>query len=149
MAQYRSYRDGELPDIQSFSVKELVGPLLPLVLVDAPLARTVFSWLFEALYKDSDTANGSDPKAAGKAAVGGAAGATRQRLSDALQRSESLVRDMLQRRNGGFWEWGSLPPFRSSSRHIHAAYFAHGTLDLFWLWRLSPLYVPPLCGGQC
>jgi hypothetical protein len=46
VALYRTYRDGELPDIEAFSALELLRPLQALVLRDASLARTCFAWLF-------------------------------------------------------------------------------------------------------
>lgn len=47
----RSYRDGELPDIQALSVSEIIRPLQALILKDAPLARIAFSWLFTEVFQ--------------------------------------------------------------------------------------------------
>jgi hypothetical protein len=38
---YRSYRDGELPDIESLSPRDLLRPLQHLALLDGAIAREV------------------------------------------------------------------------------------------------------------
>lgn len=54
VALYRTYRDGELPDIQAFTAKELLQPLQGLVLHDAALARIAFAWLFAEVHQRAD-----------------------------------------------------------------------------------------------
>jgi len=54
VALYRTYRDGELPDIQAFTAKEVLQPLQGLVLHDAGLARIAFVWLFAEVHQRAD-----------------------------------------------------------------------------------------------
>eukprot|EP00698_Gefionella_okellyi_P020660 TRINITY_DN6517_c0_g2_i1.p1 TRINITY_DN6517_c0_g2~~TRINITY_DN6517_c0_g2_i1.p1 ORF type:complete len:3836 (-),score=923.59 TRINITY_DN6517_c0_g2_i1:17-10561(-) len=51
VVMFRQYREGELPDV-SIAAKDAIKPMIALANLDAVLARSLFSTLFQALYAE-------------------------------------------------------------------------------------------------